>query len=107
MNNKIQFGLNDVFLVTHLFNYFCDRLEIDLFGLYPLVTSNVLLLSAPRGGAWSGRLGGGAWSGGVPGLGGLLRGGGCLVETPSDSYCCGRYVSYWNAFLFFNSNNTI
>ena len=26
---------------------------------------------------------------------------GCLVETPPDGYCCGRYASYWNAFLFF------
>ena len=25
---------------------------------------------------------------------------GCLVETPRDGYCCGRYASYWNAFLF-------
>ena len=25
--------------------------------------------------------------------------GGCLV-TPPDVYCCGRYASYWNAFLF-------
>ena len=36
------------------------------------------------------------------------RGRGCLVsggrwslvETPRDGYCCGRYTSYWNAFLF-------
>ena len=34
----------------------------------------------------------GACSGGVP----ALRG----VETPRDSYCCGQYTSYWNAFLF-------
>ena len=49
---------------------------------------------------------------GVPGLerclvlggGCLLQGGaalgGCLVETPRDGYCRGRYASYWNAFLF-------
>ena len=44
----------------------------------------------------------------MPGLGwGLVWGGGCawsggvLVETPphQDGYCCGRYASYWNAFL--------
>ena len=36
----------------------------------------------------------------------LVRGGAsswgvCLVETPlpPDGYCCGRYASYWNAFL--------
>ena len=45
--------------------------------------------------------------GGVPGPGvpaprGCLVPGGCLVETPPrrDGYCCGRYASYWNAFLF-------
>ena len=44
--------------------------------------------------------GGGAWSGGgVPALGGMPARGGCLVDPP-DGYCCGRYVSYWNAFLF-------
>ena len=38
--------------------------------------------------------------GGVTGPGGLvLGGGGCLVETPPDGHCCGRYASYWNAFL--------
>ena len=60
----------------------------------------------------------GAWSRGcmVPGgcivLGGvwsragecMVQGGlvwGVLVETlPGDGYCCGRYASYWNAFLF-------
>ena len=42
-------------------------------------------LPGPWGGAWSR----GVWSGG------------CLVETPlPDGYCCGRYASYWNAFLF-------
>ena len=35
--------------------------------------------------------------GSVPG--GDLLPGGCLVETPPDGYCCGRYASYWNAFL--------
>ena len=39
--------------------------------------------------------GGGASSGG-----GVLPPGGCLVETPRDGYCCGRYASYWNTFLF-------
>ena len=48
--------------------------------------------------------------GGVPGLGGLVPGGclgpgggsgpgGCLVKTSRDGHCCGRYASYWNAFL--------
>ena len=46
-------------------------------------------VSAPRG-AWYGGclLLGGAWSGE------------CLVDSPPDGYCCGRYRSYWNAFLF-------
>ena len=47
--------------------------------------------------------GGGSGPEGVPGPGG----GGCLVPSgvpggdPPDGYCCGRYASYWNAFLFF------
>ena len=70
-------------------------------------------------------LGGGAWSWGVPGPGGCLvprgvpgPGGGCLLrgcvpalggawsrgvpggDPRRDGYCCRRYASYWNAFLF-------
>ena len=40
---------------------------------------------------------GDAWPGGVSAPRGVS--GGCLVPPP-DSYCCGRYASYWNAFLF-------
>ena len=32
-------------------------------------------------------------------LGGVCSRGVCLMETP-HGYCCGRYASYWNAFLF-------
>ena len=43
----------------------------------------------------------GVWSrGSAPG--GCLVRGVCLVETPQDGYCCGRYASYWNAFLLTN-----
>ena len=35
---------------------------------------------------------------GVPALGGLLRG--VAGGNPPDGYSCGRYASYWNAFLF-------
>ena len=38
--------------------------------------------------------------GGASSWRGCLLGGGELVETPRDGYCCGRYASYWNAFLF-------
>ena len=33
--------------------------------------------------------------------GGCLLRGGCLLGggVPADGYCCGRYASYWNAFL--------
>ena len=46
---------------------------------------------------------GGAWSRGslVPEGGWCLIPGRGLVETPPDGYCCGRYASYWNAFLFY------
>ena len=35
----------------------------------------------------------------------VSRSGGCIpayteADTPADGYCCGRYGSYWNAFLF-------
>ena len=45
------------------------------------------------GGAWSQ---GGAWF-----RGGCLVLGGAWWRPPWDGYCCGRYASYWNAFLFF------
>ena len=65
------------------------------------------------GGAWSG--GEGLVRGESGGLGGcLLKGGACSGEgvpalggawwrdpLPPDGYCCGRYPSYWNAFLYF------
>ena len=56
---------------------------------------------------------GGAWSRGVSGPGGAACSGGCLVlgggvpapmgvpgGAPPDGYCCGRYASYRNVFLF-------
>ena len=51
---------------------------------------------APRGAGL-----GGACFWGVPAPGG----GGCLVRgvpggDPPDGYCCGRYASHWNSFLF-------
>ena len=49
------------------------------------------------GGAW---FQGGAWSWGVIWSRGDALSRKCLVETPPQSYCCGRYTSYWNAFLF-------
>ena len=55
-------------------------------------------MPAPKG---VGLVRGGACSRGgvpVPG-GGACSWGGCLVETPPDGYCCGRFASYWNAFL--------
>ena len=30
----------------------------------------------------------------------LVPGGVCGDPPPRDGYCCGRYASYWNAFLF-------
>ena len=40
----------------------------------------------------------GAWSGVMPALGGLVPG--VPGGDPPYGYCCRRYVSYWNAFLF-------
>ena len=31
---------------------------------------------------------------------GACSGGGWVETPPADGYCCGRYASYWNAFLF-------
>ena len=60
------------------------------------------------GGVWSwgvvSALGGvcsreGVWSPGWLVPGGSAPRGVCLVDTPWDGRCCGRYASYWNAFL--------
>ena len=56
----------------------------------------------PGPGGWRGCL----LPGGVPALGGGVPAPGGLVwgvpggDLPPDGYCCGRYASYWNAFLF-------
>ena len=54
-------------------------------------------------GAWSqeGLLRGGAWSGGGlgPGVVSAPRGVRVPGGDPRDGHCCGRYASYWNAFL--------
>ena len=43
--------------------------------------------------------------GGSPGTGGVSQHALRQKPPPADGYCCGRYVSYSNAFLFvFNSN---
>ena len=66
-------------------------------------------LSVHRGGGrWGSAPGRCLVSGGVPGPGGVPgRGWGvgitaCTEADPPgrDGYCCGRYASYWNAFLF-------
>ena len=55
------------------------------------------------GGAWSRGVPGlgGAWSRGVPGPAGVPGPRGVPGGDPPDGYCCGRYASYWNAFLFY------
>ena len=55
--------------------------------------------------------GGGVWSrGDVPGPGGCMLLGGRVPgpgvvpgRDPPNGYCCGRYASYWNAFLCIKS----
>ena len=45
---------------------------------------------------------------GVPAPGGRGGGsGGGGDPPPADGYCCGRYASYWNAFLLMNKINLI
>ena len=62
-------------------------------GWYPSMPCN----RSPRGGQCLLRgcllLGGGSGGGGDP--------------PPADGYCCGRYASYWNAFLLMNKINLI
>ena len=53
-------------------------------------------VSAPRGSAPVG----GVCSRGVSAPGGSAPGGSALPPPGRDGYCCGRYASYWNAFLF-------
>ena len=56
--------------------------------------------STPRGvPGQGGLLQGGAWFWGVCSWGGVSGPRGVCPETPPDRYCCGRYASYWNAFL--------
>ena len=45
--------------------------------------------------------GGDVCSQGVPGPGGVSGPGGVPGGDP-PGYCCGRYASYWNAFLFYH-----
>ena len=53
-------------------------------------------------------------AGGIPaclaaGLGGgvCFRGMPGRDPPPRDDYCCGRYASYWNAFLFTKGNDKL
>ena len=48
---------------------------------------------------------GGAWQVGICGWGvymgrGVCVAGGTCAHSRRDGHCCGRYTSYWNAFLF-------
>ena len=52
--------------------------------------------SAPRGPA----PGGGLLPGSMPAPGRCLLPRGVETLPKADGYCCGRYASYWNAFLF-------
>ena len=35
---------------------------------------------------------------------GKFRGIRTKLPPPPEDYCCGRYASYWNAFLYYNKN---
>ena len=83
-----------------LFNYRPQR----SWGKVIFLQASVILLTG--GGAGPGGLcsrgGGGLVLRGVLGPGGFLGlgGGGAWWRPPRDGHCCGRYASYWNAFLF-------
>ena len=83
---KRSFGQGNIF--TPVCHSVHRRGMVSQHALQRWVCAIQACLAAGGGGACSG--------GGVPGLGGLL-------ETPLDGYCCGRYASYWNAFLFMES----
>ena len=51
-------------------------------------------VSGPGGVTAQGRV----WSQGVPAPGGLWSKGGLVGGVPAAAYCCGQYISYWNAF---------
>ena len=56
----------------------------------------------PRGRLGSGWGGPGPGGGGPgPGLWGSVSQHALRQAPPADSYCCGRYAFYWNAFLYF------
>ena len=63
-----------------------------------LVSQHALQVSRPTA---KGEVEGDLAKGGVPAPGeGACSGGGVWRPPPRDGYCCGRYASYWNAFLF-------
>ena len=43
---------------------------------------------------------GGGWAEGMSGPGGVACSQGGSSGDPRDGHCCGRYASYWNAFLY-------
>ena len=121
---RFQFQLSEVFLsrTDILLHIFIKARKHSLRRLCFYTCLSVILFT---GGCFLPRLGassqgdassqGGASSRGVLPPGGVLphRGassqGGCFlrggpVETPRDGYCCGRYASYWNAFLWHKSS---
>ena len=96
----------------HVFTHVCHSVHGGVPGL-----GGCLVWGVPGPGGCLVR-GLGAWSqGGMPGPRGcLVPGGGgipaCTEADPPfperDGYCCGRYASYWNAFLLLEHEpNTI
>ena len=61
-----------------------------------VIFSQASVILSTGGGAYSQ---GGLLPGGVCSQRGSCSWGGAWWRPPRDGYCCGRYASYWNAFL--------
>ena len=93
MRTSVQNGRTNVFLQV-----------IDIITVRNEVAKVMFLQASvcPRGGGGCLVPAGCLVPGGVCSVGGgVVPGPGCVCRSPPkrDGYCCGRYASYWNAFL--------
>ena len=80
----------------------CYRLANEVWG--KVIFSEACVKNSYHGGGGVSAPGGVVCSWGVSASGGVCSMGllwGVPGGDPPDGHCCGRYASYWNAFLFF------